>query len=943
VTHDGRLVVPELLSIRAAEEPERPALIVDGAGTITFGAWEDRSNAGAHALAGRGIRRGDRVGLVFGERDWIEFAVATCAVLKAGGVIVPVSDRLAPGTVRHILLDCSVSGILHGGSSSWQDGTLGEAWQATVPELAGDTTKQPRIAVSPDDLAQILYTSGTTGKHKGVATTHVSLTVGGHTINGRRRLAHSEHFLHAFPIGTAAGQSMLLNALEARPAMLTLPRFTPERFARLISSYRPGTVYVVPAMAAALLEAAVKERHDLSSVQLLGSGAAVLPPRVAADLAVAFPNATIVNYYMSTESMPTQTTMVVDSARPGSVGRPAVGSAIKITGSDGRPTAPGEPGDVWMRTSEGSRAYYQDQAETKRVFQDDWVRMGDIGYLDDQGYLYLLDRESDIIKSAAFKVSTIQVETALYDHPAVAEAAVFGVPDQMLGTAVGAAIVARSPVTASELRQFLSTRLARHEIPVRLLFLETLPRNHIGKVLKQDLRALLTQEPTDGQEPDGGDASPLSAIAQYWWHWIHEVPDTRPLPTIHTAIRIRETVDYEALDDALTDLAGRHEALRSIVAVREGEPVLVRQPIPHHCLSRKSAQGEDRATRLADAKAIAAHEAKRPFDVATGPLLRALLIRVDEDDYVLVIVVHHLVFDRWSVGVMLRDLALYYSARRMGTAPSQALAGAPRASFTGFIAAERARWPAAATYWERELDGAPVQLASLPRRRSDARAVATDERPVPLDAAIPDLFRAAAQRHRMSVSMVVIAAWAAVLGLWSGSTDLVLAQPVSGRIRPEYEDVIGCLFRWIFIRVRPEPARSLDDLLRTTRAALLAGIEHQHFDYGRFHRQVRFPAYFRFESWGREPHLPGLACEPFAVPAGTTMEWPLAPGDRDLYPPELLVSEAEDGALTVTLIYNRLAYDAADIDTLAIRTTRAWLAMASRPEEKLARAWQATP
>jgi acyl-CoA synthetase (AMP-forming)/AMP-acid ligase II len=500
VTHDGRLTVPELLSIRAAEEPGRTALIVDGVGAVTFGGWDEGSNAVAHELAGRGIRRGDRVGLVFGERDWIEFAVACCAVMKAGAVIVPVSDRLAPGTVQRILLDCSVSAILHGGPSPWPDAAAGDPWQATVPELSGGSTQRPRIAVSPDDLAQILYTSGTTGKHKGVAATHASLTAGGHTINGRRRMAHSQHFLHAFPIGTAAGQSMLLNALEARPAMLTLPRFTPERFARLIATRRPGTVYLVPAMAAALLEAAVHHRHDLSSVQLLGSGAAALPPRIAADLATAFPGATIVNYYMSTESMPEQTAMITDSTRPGSVGRPALGGAIKITAPDGRPAPPGQPGEIWMRTAQGSRAYYRDPAETSRVFQDGWVRMGDIGYLDDHGYLYLLDRETDIIKSAAYKISTIQVETALYEHPAITEAAVIGIPDTMLGTAIAAAITTRTPLTATELRQFLTTRLARHEIPTRLHFLPELPKNHLGKILKHELRTLLTQEGSRGAE-----------------------------------------------------------------------------------------------------------------------------------------------------------------------------------------------------------------------------------------------------------------------------------------------------------------------------------------------------------------------------------------------------------------------------------------------------------
>lgn len=494
MTYGGRLTVPELLSIRTAETPDRTAIIVDGIGALTFGEWDARSNAVAHELARLGVRRGDRVGLVFGERDWIEFAVGCCAALKAGAVVVPVSDRLAPGAVRRILADCSVSAILHGVCAAVPEQAPGQAWQATVAELSGTDTRPLHVAIAPDDLAQILYTSGTTGRHKGVATTHASLTDGARPLGARRAYAHSEHFLHAFPVGTAAGQSVFITALDARPAMLTLPHFTPARFARLIASYRPGTVYLVPTMAAAFLEAGMPDRYDLSSVQLLGSGAAMLPPKIAADLAAAFPHAIIINYYMSTESAPAQTAMVVDSRRPGSVGKPGLGSTVKITDPAGHPAAPGEQGEVWIRTPAGPRGYYRDKTETERVFQDGWVRMGDIGYLDDQGYLYLVDRESDIIKSAAFKVSTIAVESALYEHPAVAEAAVFGFAHQVLGTAVAAAVVTRTPASANELREFLSGRLARHELPLRLLFLDSLPKNHAGKVLKRELRALLARE-----------------------------------------------------------------------------------------------------------------------------------------------------------------------------------------------------------------------------------------------------------------------------------------------------------------------------------------------------------------------------------------------------------------------------------------------------------------
>lgn len=475
--------------MRAAAEPHQTALIVERVGSITFGELDSRSNAVARELINRGFRVGDRVGLFFGEGEWLDFAIAFCAVGKAGGVAVPVSDRLADGTARHIMHDCSMSAILHGRGGRLAATLPAGPWHAPVAGL-GDDASPVQSRARPGDVAQILYTSGTTARPKGVSASHANLTFDSRPGSPRRKFSHSAHFVHAFPIGTNAGQTMLISALDARPAAVTLPRFTPERFARLIAAYQAGTVFLVPAMAIEMLNASVHERHDLSSVLLLGSAASCLPPAVAARLAKAFPKATVVNYYTSTEAAPAQTVMVVDATRPESVGRPAPGSGVKIVNSAGRRAAPGETGEVWLHSGAESRTYYGDPSATGQVFRDGWVRMGDLGYLDSGGYLYLVDRESDVIKSAAFKVSTLQVEAALYEHPAVTEAAVFGVPHQVLGMAVGAAVVTRAQVTASELRAFLGSRLAGHEVPSRLLFLDSLPKNQSGKVLKRELREL---------------------------------------------------------------------------------------------------------------------------------------------------------------------------------------------------------------------------------------------------------------------------------------------------------------------------------------------------------------------------------------------------------------------------------------------------------------------
>ncbi|GIJ45287.1 putative fatty-acid-CoA ligase FadD [Virgisporangium aliadipatigenens] len=484
----GARTVPAQLATRAAQEPDRVAVRTHGVDELTFARWHGRALAVAAGLRARGVRRGDRIVLHFGARHWVDFAVAYCGVQAAGAVAVPCADRLAPAGLRHVAADCAPVGLLHAAGAAPPAFPAG--WVSTVDDAAALAGAPVDIgAVRPGDPAQILYTSGTTGRPKGVVASHANLMAGVATDPRRRPLAHSTHFLHAFPIGTNAAQTMLRNALDARPTALTLPQFTPVRFARLIEHYRVGTVFVVPSTAVELLGSGALDRHDTSSVLLLGSTAAALPPAVAAALAKAFPAATIVNYYTSTEAAPAQTSMVFDPARPDSVGWAPAGS-LRVTDPAGRPVPPGTAGEVWLR-SPYPRGYHADAGATREVFRDGWVRMGDVGRLDPDGYLYLLDRRQDVVKSGAYKVSTLQVEAAIHEHPAVRDVAVFGVPHPVLGHEVAAALVCAGPLTLAELRAFLVERLSAHEVPTKILTLEHLPRNAGGKVLKRELAALL--------------------------------------------------------------------------------------------------------------------------------------------------------------------------------------------------------------------------------------------------------------------------------------------------------------------------------------------------------------------------------------------------------------------------------------------------------------------
>ncbi|WP_329110898.1 AMP-binding protein [Micromonospora sp. NBC_01699] len=505
--------VPEVLSWRAAVHPDRVAIEVHRVATLTFAEWETGATSVAAALRRRGLAVGDRVGLRFGAPDWTDFAVAYCGVQRAGGVAVPLSDRLAATQVRQALEHCAATMLIHGTDA---DPIRTAVPGATVAELvaAGSAAPLPsaEVTVRPEDLAQILYTSGTTGRPKGVGATHANLTVTAPTHPRRLALGHSERFLHAFAIGTNAAQTMLFNALTAKPTALTLPQFTPARFARLIETAGTGTAFVVPSMAIELLNAGVLDGRNTAGVQLIGSTAAPLAPAVAARLATAFPNAVIVNYYTSTEAAPAQTTMIFNPARPDAVGRASAG-ALMIADEQGRALPDGATGQVWLRCRH-PRAYFRDEQASRATFHGEWVRMGDVGRMDAEGYLYLADRHEDVVKSGAFKISTLEIEAALYEHPGIAETAVVGVPHPVLGSSVAAVVVPHPQAPGDELtlpalRAFLAARLADYQLPTRLLVVDRLPRNEGGKVLKRQLVGQFEQPPsaptqvTHNHSPEG--------------------------------------------------------------------------------------------------------------------------------------------------------------------------------------------------------------------------------------------------------------------------------------------------------------------------------------------------------------------------------------------------------------------------------------------------------
>ena len=460
------MILPDLLRERAGEAPDAVALRVGDAVALGHGEWEARSNAAARGLVERGVRPGDRVALLFGNDGWADYAVSYLAVLKAGAVAVPLGSRFSGPELDAVLAHSGASCVV-----------------TDAPELeAGHDVEELQVPVADGDLAEILYTSGTTGLPKGVACSHMAVMAHDLPADAAVEPAGPVSFLHAFPIGTQAGQETLRVPLRiGGRTSIALPSFDPHLLCALVARHRVVRLQLVPAMAQLLVATGAFREHDVSSVRRIILSSAPAAPALFTRLAEAFPEATVWSAYALTEAGPARTLMQWDPSRPTAVGRAVGETEIRIV-----------DGEIWLRRrGTPTREYYDDPAATAVAFADGWVHTGDLGHLDDEGFLHLTDRRKDIIISGGTNVSSVEVENALYEHPAVVDAAVVGLPHPVLGEDVAAAVVVRSPTTERELQDVVRSRLAEHKVPHRVVLLDRLPRNPSGKVVKAEVRALL--------------------------------------------------------------------------------------------------------------------------------------------------------------------------------------------------------------------------------------------------------------------------------------------------------------------------------------------------------------------------------------------------------------------------------------------------------------------
>jgi long-chain acyl-CoA synthetase len=493
----------DFISLNAEWYPEKTFIIFENR-KLTWGAFHQRLSRVANHLNRIGISRGDNVAIL--SQNCLEYPEIMFGALKAGAVIVPISTMLRKETVRLQVNNAEPKAIFAAGShlhlvenSGGRRIVLGgreDGWIEYEDFLQEEFKSDPPEPPGPEDPYNIIYSSGTTGIPKGIVHTHQARVLFAMTCGLEFRVHNEAISLISTPLYANGTQLIYLPTILTGGTLVLMRSFDPLEFLRIVQQQRCTHAFLVPTQFIRIMEHPKFGDFDTSSMEILLSAAAPLRKQTKSQILERFPRSKLVELYGITEGISTVLRPDEQFSKLGSVGKPRLGGQIKIIDSQGKELPRGEAGEIagfnfsmmagYYRNPEMSReAEWHDQAGRR------YIRTGDIGRLDEDGYLYILDRKKDMIISGGINIFPSDIEEVLSMHPEVAESAVIGVPHREWGETPLALVVKRNPASrldATELRDWANDRLAAYQKLSAVEFRDSFPRNDLEKVLKRELR-----------------------------------------------------------------------------------------------------------------------------------------------------------------------------------------------------------------------------------------------------------------------------------------------------------------------------------------------------------------------------------------------------------------------------------------------------------------------
>jgi acyl-CoA synthetase (AMP-forming)/AMP-acid ligase II len=503
-----RMTVPYLLQRAAFKNPHREAIVSENA-RRTYAQWETRANQRARALAKTGIKKGDPVATIF--LNGHEVLETYLALMKLGAVIVPLNVRFSPRELHYIIdhsgakalilareFEASIREIkndLPGVQSFFKSG--GDPSPDMIPlEMiySGEAEDPPEaeVKVGQKDIAAILYTAGTTGKPKGVLLSHWNCIWAAVNTACDVDLKPEYRVLMVFPLYHAAAFIILIGNLFVGCTNVMMRTFDPQKVMEWVQKEKINRMTFPPTVWNFILEIPHLEKYDTTSVRSLSSGAESMPLETKKRLLEVFPNAALGESYGMTESAATITTLNPNQVlrKMASVGKPFVNVEIRLVDETNQEVPVGQIGEILARGPNIMVGYHKDPGATRETLKGGWLHTGDLGKLDDEGFLYIVDRKKDMIITGGENVYPREIEEVLYTHPRILEAAVIGLPDREWGERIHAVVVPKKgqTLTEEEVIQYCKDHIASFKKPKSVAFMEALPRSPAGKVLKRVLR-----------------------------------------------------------------------------------------------------------------------------------------------------------------------------------------------------------------------------------------------------------------------------------------------------------------------------------------------------------------------------------------------------------------------------------------------------------------------